>query len=101
MKVHLLDGTYELFRAFYGAPQAQLESGAEVGASRGMLRSLAKMIREHRPTHLAIAFDHVIESFRNTLFDGYKTGEGLPPELTSQFALAEQVSRTLGICTWP
>jgi 5'-3' exonuclease len=101
MKIHLIDGTYELFRHFYGAPSAVTGEGAEVGATRGLLRSLAAMLRQDDVTHVAIAFDHVIESFRNDLFAGYKTGEGIDPNLLAQFPLAEQASRALGIVVWP
>ena len=101
MKVHLIDGTYELFRAWFGAPSARDARGREVGATRALLGSLNKFLREAKVTHVACAFDHVIESFRNRLFEGYKTGEGLPPELTGQFELAERATRALGIVVWP
>lgn len=100
MKVCLVDGTYELFRAHFGAPKKRV-SGREVGASAGLLRSLLLLLRDERLTHVAAAFDHVIESFRNELFPGYKTSEGVPEELLSQFELAEQVTRALGMVTWP
>jgi 5'-3' exonuclease len=99
--VHLIDGTYELFRSFYGAPKARGRDGDEIGAARGLLRSLAALLREPTTTHVAIAFDHVIESFRNDLFAGYKTGEGIEPELHAQFGLAEEVGRALGVVVWP
>lgn len=101
MKVHLVDGTYELFRAYYGAPGATGPAGTEVGATRGLLRSLYALLQQPEVTHVAVAFDHVIESFRNQLFAGYKTGEGIEPELWAQFPLAERASRALGIVTWP
>jgi 5'-3' exonuclease len=101
MKVHLVDGTYELFRAWFGAPEARSPDGREVGAARGFLRSMAALLREPGVSHPACAFDQTIESFRNELFDGYKTGEGLDPELLAQFPLAERASRALGIVTWP
>jgi 5'-3' exonuclease len=101
LKVHLVDGTYELFRAYYGAPKRANASGREVGASTGLLRSLVLLLRGDDVTHVACAFDHVIESFRNELFDGYKTGEGIEAELWEQFELAEDVTRALGIVTWP
>lgn len=101
MKVHLIDGTYELFRAWFGAPEARSPAGREVGATRGLLRSLAAMLREQDVTHVACAFDHTVESFRNDLFDGYKTAEGLEAELLDQFPLAERASRALGLVTWP
>jgi 5'-3' exonuclease len=100
MHVHLVDGTYELFRSFYGAPPAQA-SGREVGAVRGLLASLASLLREPEVTHVGIAFDTVIESFRNELFAGYKTSEGIDPALWSQFPLAERAARALGLVTWP
>jgi 5'-3' exonuclease len=99
-RVHLVDGTFELFRAFFGAPPAQVD-GREVGAARGMVRSFAALLRSGAVTHGAVAFDHVIESFRNELFAGYKTGDGLDPALTGQFGLAEEVSAALGLVVWP
>lgn len=99
MLVYLIDGTYELFRAFYGAPSS-VKDGREIGASRALLRSLAGFLREPGVTHVAVAFDTVIESFRNDLFSGYKTGEGIDPALWSQFPLAERVTRALGLVTW-
>jgi len=99
--VHLVDGTYELYRAHFGGPGATGPAGREVGAARGLLRMLAAFLRDSGTTHVAIAFDHVIESFRNALFDGYKTSEGVPPELFAQFELAEQVAEALGIVVWP
>lgn len=101
MQVHLVDGTYELFRAFYGAPSATAPDGREVGATRGLLRSLAALLREPGVTHVACAFDTVIESFRNELFAGYKTGLGIEPALWAQFALAERAAHALGIVVWP
>jgi 5'-3' exonuclease len=100
-RVHLIDGTYELFRCFFGAPSATSPDGREVGATRGVLRSLLALIRSEPVTHGGAAFDTVIESFRNLMFPGYKTGEGLPPELTSQFPLAEQAAAGLGLVVWP
>jgi 5'-3' exonuclease len=97
--VYLVDGTYELFRAFYGAPSS-VKNGREVGATRALLRSFSGMLLDPDVTHLAIAFDTVIESFRNDLFPGYKTGAGIDPDLWSQFELAEQATRALGIVTW-
>ena len=100
MQVHLVDGTYELFRAFFGAPSAVVD-GREVGAARGLLRSLAAWVRAGGVTHVGIAFDHVIESFRNQLFAGYKTGDGMEPTLYAQFPLAERVAAALGFTVWP
>ncbi len=100
-QLFLVDGTYELFRAYFAVPSSKNARGEEVGATRGLLRSLNALVRSPGVTHAAVAFDHVIESFRNDLFAGYKTGAGLPEELTSQFGLAERASRALGIVTWP
>jgi 5'-3' exonuclease len=98
--VTLLDGTYELFRAFYGAPSALSPAGQEVGATRALLRSFAGMLTDPGTTHVAAAFDTVIESFRNQLFLGYKTGQGIDPNLWAQFPLAERATRALGMVTW-
>ena len=100
MNVHLVDGTYELFRAFYAVPSAKNLAGVEVGAVRGLARSLLALMREPGASHVAVAFDHVIESFRNELFAGYKTGEGIDPDLWGQFELAERVCSALGIVVW-
>lgn len=101
MKIHLLDGTYELFRAYFGAPPRTDAEGREVGATIGLLTSFMALLRDAETTHVAVAFDHVIESFRNDLFDGYKTGEGIEPALKDQFELVEEASRALGIVVWP
>ena len=101
MKVHLVDGTYELFRAHFGAPPATAPDGSPVGAVRGLVRTLLALLAAPDVTHVACAFDHVIESFRNGLYPGYKTSEGVPPELLAQFHLAEDLTRALGIVTWP
>tara|TARA_R110002096_G_scaffold436038_2_gene665824 strand:+ start:91229 stop:92086 length:858 start_codon:yes stop_codon:yes gene_type:complete len=100
MKVHLIDGTYELFRAHFGAPSSTSPSGQEVGATKGLVRSMASLLRKPEVTHIAFAFDTTIESFRNDLFDGYKTGEGMEPLLFAQFELAERAARALGMKTW-
>ena len=100
MKVHLVDGTYELFRAYYGAPSATAPDGREVGAARGLMRSLLALLAAPEVTHVACAFDHVIESFRNGLFAGYKTSEGVPRDLLAQFTLAERLTHALGIVVW-
>ena len=99
MRVHLVDGTYELFRSYFGAPKA-LHNGVEVGATRGIMRSLHALLREDGVTHVGVAFDTVIESFRNDLFDGYKTSYGVPDDLMSQFPLAEQACEALGVVVW-
>jgi 5'-3' exonuclease len=99
MRVHLVDGTYELFRAFFSAPSATGPAG-EVGATRGLCRSLLRLLGEPGVTHVAAAFDTVIESFRNDLFAGYKTSEGVPPELLAQFPLAERAAAALGVVVW-
>jgi 5'-3' exonuclease len=99
--VHLVDGTYELFRAYFAVPSQKSPAGAEVGATRGLMNSMQAFIARGGVTHVACAFDHVIESFRNRMFAGYKTGDGLPVELTSQFELAERAVAALGIVVWP
>jgi 5'-3' exonuclease len=101
VKIHLIDGTYELFRNFYAAPSSRSADGAEVGAVRGLMRSLLALLGTDGVTHAAIAFDHVIESFRNELYPGYKSGDGVDPKLYAQFEPAEEACRALGIVTWP
>lgn len=101
MKIHLVDGTYELFRSFYGAPPKKAPDGREVGATLGLLNSLLSLIVKSGATHVACAFDHVITSFRNDLFPGYKTGAGVDPQLLAQFPLAEEAVAALGIVVWP
>jgi len=101
MKLHLLDGTYELFRGFYGPPPRKAPDGREVGAVTGLLQSLISLLADPQVTHLACAFDTQVESFRNDLFDGYKTGEGIDPLLKAQFPLAEEAVAALGITVWP
>src|SRR5262245_43590113 len=101
MLIHVVDGTYELFRAYFGAPEAKAPGGAEVGATRGLMRSLHALLREEHVTHVAVAFDHVIESFRNDLYAGYKTSAGVPEDLLSQFSLAERATHALGMVVWP
>ncbi|MSQ41990.1 MAG: flap endonuclease [Dehalococcoidia bacterium] len=98
--VYLVDGTYELFRHFYAVPPASAAAGTEVGAVRGVLGSLLRMI-EQGATHLGVATDHVIESFRNALWPGYKTGEGVQPELLAQFAPLERALAAMGVAVWP
>ena len=101
MNLYLIDGTYELFRANFGAPPRSAPDGSPIGAVAGLMQSLLVLLREERPDFIACAFDHVVESFRNDLFAGYKTGEDVPPDLFAQFELAEEASRALGIVTWP
>jgi 5'-3' exonuclease len=101
MDLYLIDGTYELFRAYYGAPSAKAPDGREVGATRGFLRSLWSFLKTGTVTHIGCAFDHVIESFRNQMFSGYKTGEGMDPELYAQFGLVERAAAAMGIVVWP
>lgn len=101
MRVHLVDGTFELFRAYYGAQPKYSPTGKNVGAAAGLLRSLAILLRQSEVTHVACAFDHVVESFRNRLFPSYKSSRSVPKDLLDQFSLAEEASRSLGIVTWP
>lgn len=101
VQVHLVDGTYELFRAFYGPPPAKAPDGREVGAIRGLLRSLGALLGAPGTTHVAVAFDTVIASFRNALWAGYKTGDGIDPDLRAQFPLAERAAAALGLVVWP
>ena len=101
MHLHLVDGTYELFRAHFGSPRAISPGGAEVGATRGILWSLLSLLGDNAVSHVAVAFDHVIESFRNDLYAGYKTSEGVPRELLDQFSLAERATHALGLVVWP
>ena len=101
MRIHLVDGTYELFRAYFGAPPISSPDGRPVGAVRGLIRTLLALLREDGVTHVACAFDHVIESFRNDMFSGYKTGEGVPEDLMAQFDLAERAAAALGTVVWP
>jgi 5'-3' exonuclease len=101
VKVHLVDGTYELFRAYYGGNDSQNARGLEVGGVKTLVSSLLVLLRDPEVSHVGVAFDHVIESFRNELFAGYKTGEGIDPLLFGQFGLAEAASEALGLVTWP
>jgi 5'-3' exonuclease len=100
MDVHLIDGTYELFRHYFALPSARDRDGREVAAVRGVLGSVLGMIRGGA-THVAVATDHVIESFRNALWPGYKTGEGVAPDLLAQFELLEEVLSAAGVVVWP
>jgi len=100
MQVYLVDGTYELFRHYYALPKARDAQGREVAATRGVLASLLGMLKGG-VTHLAVATDHVVESFRNDLWEGYKTSEGVEPDLLAQFPLLEEVLVAAGIVVWP
>jgi len=101
MQIHLVDGTYELFRSYYGAPPKTALDGREVGATVALGRTLVGLLLSEGATHVGVAFDHVVESFRNELFDGYKTGEGIDPDLSGQFEPAERMTRALGLVVWP
>ena len=100
MNIHLIDGTYELFRHYYALPSARDSERREVAAVRGVLASVLGMMKAGA-THVAVATDHVIESFRNGLWPGYKTNEGIEPELLAQFPLLEEVLSAAGIVVWP
>jgi 5'-3' exonuclease len=99
-EVHLVDGTYELFRHHFAVPSHVDASGMEIGATRGVVGTVLAML-ERGATHLGVATDHVIESFRNDLWAGYKTSEGMPPELLAQFTLVEDGLAALGVTVWP
>jgi 5'-3' exonuclease len=100
MDLHLIDGTYELFRHFFAVPAAPDVNGREIGAVRGVLRSVLSMI-ERGATHLGVATDHVVESFRNDLYPGYKTSEGVAATLLSQFPILEEALEAMGVVVWP
>jgi len=99
--LHLLDATYELFRAYFGFPKRLSPDGREVGATVGIIETTLSLLREEGVTHVGAATDTVIESFRNDMFAGYKTGEGIEPALMDQFPLAERALRALGVTVWP
>ena len=102
MNIHLVDGTYELFRAHYSPrPGRAAPDGKDVKATHGLAQSLIAMLNQPDVTHVGVAFDSVIRSFRNDLFDGYKTGDGVEPDLLAQFPLAEQMASALGLTVWP
>ena len=100
MEIYLVDGTYELFRHYYAVPSALDAEGREVGAVRAVLASIMGMVKGG-VTHLAVATDHVVESFRNDLWDGYKTSEGVEPDLLAQFPVLEEVLAAAGFVVWP
>jgi len=98
VQVHLVDGTYELFRCFYGAPPRTSAEGREIGAVSGLVATMLNLLKD--ATHVAVAFDTVIESFRNDLFKGYKTSAGIDANLWAQFPIAEEATKALGLVTW-
>jgi 5'-3' exonuclease len=100
MNIHLVDGTYELFRHYFAVPSSKNDGGQEIGAVKGVLNSVRSLIRSGA-THVGVATDHVIESFRNDLYAGYKTSEGIPEPLHSQFPLLENALRAMGVTVWP
>ncbi|HVQ63909.1 MAG TPA: 5'-3' exonuclease [Terriglobia bacterium] len=100
MDVHLVDGTYELFRHFFALPSTTNTDGQEVAAVRGVLSTVLSMIAQGA-THIGVATDHVVESFRNDLYPGYKTSEGVPAELLSQFPIIEEALESMGVVVWP
>lgn len=100
VNLHLLDATYELFRAYFGFPNRRAPDGREVGAVYGIIDTTLRLLRQDGVTHVAAATDAVIESFRNDLFEGYKTGEGVEPDLLEQFPLAEEALETIGVTVW-
>ncbi len=100
MRIHLLDGTYELFRSYYGVPPRTSPDGREVGAIRGLIETTLALLRQPDVTHVAVATDTVITSFRNDMFDGYKTGEGIEAQLVGQFLLADRIFSAMGVVLW-
>src|SRR4030095_293072 len=96
MSVHLIDGTYELFRHFFAIPSSTDVNGQEIAAVRGVLNSVLSMF-ERGSTHMGVATDHIVESFRNELYAGYKTSEGMAPELLSQFPILEEALDAMGV----
>ena len=101
MKIHIVDGTYELFRAHFGQPPRIAPDGMQVSAVRGLIQTLLSLTRQSDVTHLAVAFDSEIKSFRNDLYENYKDGSDTPEDLRLQFPLAERAVHSLGICIWP
>ncbi|MDZ4835560.1 MAG: 5'-3' exonuclease H3TH domain-containing protein [Candidatus Melainabacteria bacterium] len=100
MEIYLVDGTYELFRHFFAVPQSKSADGQEIAAARGVVTSVMSML-DRGTTHIGVATDHVIESYRNDLYDGYKTGDGIPPDLWTQFPILEEALDALGVVVWP
>lgn len=101
MRIHLVDGTYELFRHFYGIPSSKNRDGEEIAAVRGVLYSIRALVHQEGATHIGVATDRVIESFRNRMWPGYKTGEGIDPALFAQFPLLEEALEAWGVKLWP
>ena len=101
MKIHLVDGTYELFRAHFGAPPKKAPDGLEIGATLGLVRSMMLLLSDPEVTHVAVAFDHVIESFRNKMYAGYKSSAGVDPVILNQFSVVEKLVSALGLVIWP
>jgi 5'-3' exonuclease len=101
MKIHLIDGTYELFRAHFGAPPKKAINGMEVGATLGLMRSLLMLLQTPGVTHVAVAFDHVIESFRNKMYANYKSSEGVDAVILNQFEIVEKAVSAMGVVIWP
>lgn len=100
MKLHLLDGTYELFRSYFGAPSRTAPNGGEIGAVHGVVASTLNLLSDEGVTHLGVAFDSEIRSFRNDLYDGYKSEVGVPAELLAQFPIVEEAMEAIGVVTW-
>ena len=100
VRLHLIDGTYELFRAYFGAPKRDAPDGREVGGTYGITASTLALLADPGVTHVAAAFDSVIESFRNDVYPGYKTGAGIEPDLLAQFPLAERAMHAIGVTVW-
>ena len=100
MDVHLVDGTYELFRHFFAVPSALDANGTEIAATRGVLMSILSLI-EGGASHVGVATDHVVESFRNNLYAGYKTADGVDPALLAQFPILEEALQSMGVVVWP
>ena len=101
MVIYLVDGTYELFRAYHALPPLTAPDGKPAGAVLGLVQSLLLLLRQSAVTHIGCAFDHTIESFRNDMFASYKTGRDTPPDLLEQFELGERAVAALGITAWP
>lgn len=101
LELHVIDGTYELYRSFYGAPKRKSPDGFEVGGTYGITAATLGMLAESGATHVAAAFDSIIESWRNDVYEAYKTGAGIDPDLWAQFPLAERAMEAIGVTVWP